>query len=89
MGNPSWRIVPTISNRHYGILVKKHIDEMMEAGLESKKLNIKHMRKPCYRMPVTSVYRGKGPAYTFFGQTGLDILILINITVGIIINKFK
>jgi hypothetical protein len=69
--------------------MKKHIAEMMAAGLESKKLNIKHMRKPGYRMPVTSVYSAKRPANTFFGQTALDVLILINIAVGIIINKFK
>jgi len=61
----------------------------MGTGIQPKKLDIQHVRKPGNRMPITGRCRGERPAKAFPADAVFNLVVFINIPRGVIIIKIK
>jgi hypothetical protein len=68
--------------------VKKQIDEMMRAGISPEQFTIQHVRKPGQWVPIGGVTRGQGPLKSAESQALLDNVILRDVEMIVILNKF-
>jgi len=68
--------------------MEQHVDAVMCTGVQSEQLNVRHMRQPGERVPVTGVTRGEGPSYVIERQTSANVDILDDVVHVVVVEKF-
>jgi hypothetical protein len=68
--------------------MKEQIHDMVHTWFQPEQLAIRHVRQPCYGMPIGGMGRRKSPRYAFQGQAGLYGWILRNVDIVIIPYEF-